>query len=1039
MERLVASQDRVGQTRATSFSLPRFDMERRGRTKSFVTTGLVTFALFWLQTLPWLVSTGGLQSRTELDPMTSPRLSLLFDFLFLMSLVFHGVRAGELVSMGARRMPPEARTGRRKGIRKIIQLMLRIGLAILLLGVALDAVENVWLWAFAGADDARNLFVPVLTPVVWAVLGLGVVWLWGMAAWLWWEVDRPVRQRTADRASEAMAAAVPPDDAAPAPLDGTIITCSGGGMRSTSFCLGGLQVLTDAGIYQQARSVVGVSGGGYIAAAMHIVRSRKDFESLTPPAFADASPEEAWLRRNTRFLLESARVAALGGLSLLYGMVVNLFLVASVLLFAGWWLGWFYAASGGLTDWNVATASAADYHDGWTSVTWTAWLSPAGLATFMVADAADRLFQLPRLLRKGARELSVLLLALGIVAVAVFFAVPWLLVLAHNYAAGSGSALARLVTAAGLIPQDLCDRLVSTGEACGSAGGPSVSGASFVSLGAIVAAMATVLRSARRFLPDAAGVREDAGSLRKLLDRVAVRLLPWAALLVIALAVLTLLLRWTTALVADPTLLGHWRWFYLVGVGFAVLRVSTDANRTSLHYFYRERLSKAFVLERTSTGIRPVDYAVQLRFSEARPPEGDGPELVACASANVSDNEVVPADRNCVPYSFGHQTIGLSGELFPPEARTSSRLFELNADRSYRVATIPAAMAMSGAAFSPLAGRYTRRLAPYRVVMALANARLGVWLPNPLWIEDGRVFRRAVKLRLRTEVEKYLADAGAAVSTADLRLDRLNARDLVWLRSLELDAEARWAVDEELSGAGPSLPDEASAEGVRAKDIGYMWIRQVFFRPGAFYLAKEAFGKTSVYDRFLYITDGGHYDNLGLVEALRHRPQTVYVLDASSDPSDSFSTLGQAIATARMDLGCEVELDPRPLRTKKNKPPLACYGRGKVRYADGAETDLYFVKAIVTRTLPWDVEAYAKEHGTFPRTATSNQLYGEFDLEAYRILGREGARALLRDIAREAAGGPGPSSSAPATPAPPPDGGGGGQLTADELPVGEAG
>jgi hypothetical protein len=216
-----------------------------------------------------------------------------------------------------------------------------------------------------------------------------------------------------------------------------------------------------------------------------------------------------------------------------------------------------------------------------------------------------------------------------------------------------------------------------------------------------------------------------------------------------------------------------------------------------------------------------------------------------------------------------------------------------------------------------------------------------------------------------------------------------------------------------------------------------MWVRHVFFRPGAFHLAKEAFGQTSIYDRFLYITDGGHYDNLGLVEALRHRPKTVYVLDASSDPPDSFSTLGQAIATARMDLGCEVELDPRSLqRGKKNKPPLACYGTGKVRYADRAETDLYFVKAIVTGTLPWDVEAYAKEHSTFPRTATSNQLYGEFDLEAYRVLGREGARALLRAVAEAAAGGPGPSSTAPAAPEPSPDGGG--QLTADELPVGEA-
>ena len=160
------------------------------------------------------------------------------------------------------------------------------------------------------------------------------------------------------------------------------------------------------------------------------------------------------------------------------------------------------------------------------------------------------------------------------------------------------------------------------------------------------------------------------------------------------------------------------------------------------------------------------------------------------------------------------------------------------------------------------------------------------------------------------------------------------------------------------------------------------WWRHVFVRPGAFHLAKEAFGQTSIYNRFLYITDGGHYDNLGLVEALRCRPEAVYVLDASSDPPDTFSTLGQAIATARMDLGCEVELNPRMLqRSKEDKPPLACYGVGKVVYSDRAVTALYFMKALVTETLPWDVEAYAKEHSTFPRTSTRDQLYGEFHLQ----------------------------------------------------------
>ena len=1058
MDRLVVSQDDTDPTGVPSYGMVGYDMERRGRTRSLVDTGFAAAVLFPLQVLPWCVSTGRLPSQVALSPLISARLSLLFDFLFLGAMSFHGLRAWELVRMDERQESDPAplreadsqrassrgrdssssfRRWARDAVETLRNFRRWVGrgasgrvqfttvcLAILMGGVFLDAFENVWLWAFTDPERSARLFVPVLTPTVWVLLVLGALGLWWMAS-LVIRGDLPTPDGGFGRPAGGAQVGVDgvsnrtKDAAAAPPLRGTVITCSGGGIRSTAFCLGGLQVLAKRSdpsapgkplaIYQQARCVVGVSGGGYIAAAMHIVRGRARFRRLEPPAFADSSPEEAWLRRNTRYLLESARVAALGGMSLLYGILVNLFLVAGVLVFAAWWLGWFYSASGGLTNWNTAEASAAQYDHAWSWVTWTALLPLAAMAIFIAADAADRLFELPASLRTGARWVCVFLLVLGLGALLGLFVAPWLMVTAHNFAANSGSPLARLITAAGLIPPDLCETLVKTGDACGSTGGaPSVAGASLITFATVLAAIIAVLRQARRFLPDVAGSKADAGALYKLVDRVLLRLLPWAALFVIVVAALTLLLRWISALVANPTLLGHWGWFYLVGVVFVVLRLSTDANRTSLHYFYRERLSHAFVLERAASGVRPVPYTEQLRFSEFRPHpspldtpvdgwEG-GPELIACASANVRDNEVVPADRYCVPFNFSHQTIGLAGDLFPGEARTPSRLFEFHADHAFRVATIPAAMAISGAAFSPLAGRFTRRMAPYRVVMALANARLGVWLPNPLWIEDARVFNRLVKLRLADEVESYLHDP--TTKLGNLRLQRLSADDLLWLRGRRLPPEARAAIQEVPMGNGRRARVTSPPFRPKARYVWHRRARAVIYRPGAFRLAKEAFGKTSIYDRFLYVTDGGHYDNLGLVEALRHRPQAVYVLDASSDPEDSFSTLGQAIATARMDLGCEVELDLTGLhRSAKNKPPHFSFDSGTVRYPDGAVAQVHYVKAIVTRKLPWDVDAYAKEHATFPRTSTTNQLYGEFDLEAYRVLGREGTTALLDAIA----------------------------------------
>ncbi len=78
-----------------------------------------------------------------------------------------------------------------------------------------------------------------------------------------------------------------------------------------------------------------------------------------------------------------------------------------------------------------------------------------------------------------------------------------------------------------------------------------------MSFSVILTAIVTVLRSDRRLLPNAAGPSADAGAMRRLLDRAMVRLLPRAALVAIVLAVMTLLVRWTTALVALVSILGE--------------------------------------------------------------------------------------------------------------------------------------------------------------------------------------------------------------------------------------------------------------------------------------------------------------------------------------------------------------------------------------------------------------------------------------------------------------------------------------------------
>src|SRR5207247_2608745 len=68
-------------------------------------------------------------------------------------------------------------------------------------------------------------------------------------------------------------------------------------------------------------------------------------------------------------------------------------------------------------------------------------------------------------------------------------------------------------------------------------------------------------------------------------------------------------------------------------------------------------------------------------------------------------------------------------------------------------------------------------------------------------------------------------------------------------------------------------------------------------------------------DRWMYVTDGGHYENLGLVEILRSGSREIYCFDASGDSTDTFGTLADAMRLAREELKIEIgAFDPKCLK-----------------------------------------------------------------------------------------------------------------------------
>ena len=113
------------------------------------------------------------------------------------------------------------------------------------------------------------------------------------------------------------------------------IACSGGGIRSATFCLGGLQALGERCV-RGASHLSGVSGGAYIAAAMTNVARTKQ----TGLPFASGSDELKLLRARSSYLLLSGREGRIGVFRAAASFVFNLAVLWLVVFLVGRPLGW---------------------------------------------------------------------------------------------------------------------------------------------------------------------------------------------------------------------------------------------------------------------------------------------------------------------------------------------------------------------------------------------------------------------------------------------------------------------------------------------------------------------------------------------------------------------------------------------------------------------------------------------------------------------------------------------------------------------------
>lgn len=170
-------------------------------------------------------------------------------------------------------------------------------------------------------------------------------------------------------------------------------------------------------------------------------------------------------------------------------------------------------------------------------------------------------------------------------------------------------------------------------------------------------------------------------------------------------------------------------------------------------------------------------------------------------------------------------------------------------------------------------------------------------------------------------------------------------------------------------------------------------------------LVVEMMSGTDSNNGFVNLSDGGHFENLGVYELVRRRCRYIIVVDAGADPDYEFADLGNLVRKCRIDFGVDIEIDIDPLRPDPETGLARWHcAVGHIRYDQihhaAALGTLVYLKPVLTGDEPADLTNYARENSPFPQQPTADQFFSESQFESYRELGHHTAKAVLADAAK---------------------------------------
>lgn len=773
-------------------------------------------------------------------------------------------------------------------------------------------------------------------------------------------------------------------------LELTGITCSGGGIRSASFCLGVLQGLQyDNNTLDRMDYLSTVSGGGYIGTTLTIGMSlHGQFPFGRLDQGSHETPEVRHLRDNSRYLLQNGLPSLVTAIVIyLRGILMNVLTVLPLLLGAAAVLLWL----------NPDTDELAKNRFLWTDLTGSFGNSriPFSIAIGLLVAGLLGVYavwvSLSRIKPISERQLG------AIIAGSIFvLAMLGILLELHTLVLRLAFESQGVIKAPGATASDsgkfLADLFKRVKDFA-------------IYLSPVVLPILPFLKG----LISKATTGEStswSGLAGKLASRAI--LLFAASVVPVLLWLATMQLAyWGTrysdcpkvGVVLDATGSGCWSqapgflqdYFiatahyhgaflsYAIAAFICFLFWSIlSVNSNSLHQLYRDRLGQAFLIKRKS-GSRSdeIDYADTFKLSDIDPDRG--PYHLINTALNVPGSKFANRrGRNADFFLLSHGYVGSEATQYVDTKSAEAIVDGLN---------IGTAMALSGAAAAPNMGMASIR--PLALTIALLNVRLGRWLRHP----EDIVYRK-----------KKLDEAEVRAEARQAAHEKARP----WLKDW-YEQEARKKAAAIANGEEPDRPGEHPFRRI----------------PRPLHLLREAFSKTgksverpdpkrlSHQRGFVFLTDGGHIDNLGIYELLRRRCKLIIAIDGEADPDYDSGSLVQVERFARIDMNVLIRMNWEPIgiRTRaitdeikkgelkeKAGPHVAL---GSISYpplTEGGAREtgaLIYIKASMSGDEIDYVIAYKRANPDFPHETTMDQLFTEEQFEAYRALGEHIARRFL--------------------------------------------